>query len=155
MFKYSQDYELWSRASKFFDISNLPKPLILYRNHPGQVGRRFPEKQSNYVRLIHLEQLKTLSIEPTEEELNLHYLASRKIPRLGKSFSKKVNLWFKKLKKANQKNKIFPQKEFKKTLASYQERIQNTSLSFSSWAKGKIKMLFLNLYGELKRKVDI
>jgi len=39
LFKYSQDYELWLRVSKHFDVNNLQEPLYCHRIHrSGSIG---------------------------------------------------------------------------------------------------------------------
>lgn len=44
-FVYAQDYELWLRVSELFGIDNLPRVLLNYRVHEGQITSRKLGKQ--------------------------------------------------------------------------------------------------------------
>ena len=41
----AEDHDLWLRFSEIGRLANLPEPLLSYRRHPGQVGRRFHVEQ--------------------------------------------------------------------------------------------------------------
>jgi glycosyltransferase involved in cell wall biosynthesis len=34
-----EDYELWSRVAREFEVANIPEPLVLYREMPGSMSR--------------------------------------------------------------------------------------------------------------------
>ena len=47
-FKYAQDYELWSRCNKEFNISIIPKVGLLLRIHDKQISVQKKEEQNGY-----------------------------------------------------------------------------------------------------------
>ena len=51
-FKYTQDYELWSKLSKVGHIKNLKKELIYLRQHRNSVTRKYKTEQALYAFLI-------------------------------------------------------------------------------------------------------
>ncbi len=45
-FRHAEDYDLWLRASRMTEISNLPERLLLYRRSAGQVSQKFAQEQA-------------------------------------------------------------------------------------------------------------
>lgn len=45
LFATSQDYEFWTRLSRYGRIANLPQALVARRNHPGQIEHVMAERQ--------------------------------------------------------------------------------------------------------------
>lgn len=43
--RYSQDYDLFSRLAKDWELANLPVVLLLRREHPGRIGLSYKEEQ--------------------------------------------------------------------------------------------------------------
>jgi glycosyltransferase involved in cell wall biosynthesis len=41
-----EDYDLWLRLAEHFELANLPDPVVLYRQHPGQVSLVALEEQA-------------------------------------------------------------------------------------------------------------
>lgn len=39
-YEHAEDYELWSRCSKFFELANLPEVLVQYRQHSESIGHK-------------------------------------------------------------------------------------------------------------------
>lgn len=68
----AEDYDLWVRASKITKIASIPKVLVLYRVHPGNISMtKLAQNQAN-TRIIRDRLLKELGIIPTTNELSLH-----------------------------------------------------------------------------------
>ena len=71
-FRHAEDYELWVRLAAHSKLANLPEVLLRYRFHPQNVSHRHRDAQiatADKVRCIHL---RSLGIEPTEEEAAIH-----------------------------------------------------------------------------------
>lgn len=47
-FKRSQDYDLWCRLIQYGKVTNLPKPLLLYRISKRQITKKFQKEQFYY-----------------------------------------------------------------------------------------------------------
>ncbi len=52
LFTKSQDYELWSRMIELTDIANMPKVLVYYRTHKGQISMTSLTDQINFSSVI-------------------------------------------------------------------------------------------------------
>ncbi|MGH1590646.1 glycosyltransferase family 2 protein [Methylobacterium phyllosphaerae] len=69
----AEDYDLWVRASQYFDISNLDSKLLNYRLHKEQITSKNSgaiEKSSNESRRKALDNIK---VSYSRDELDLHF----------------------------------------------------------------------------------
>jgi glycosyltransferase involved in cell wall biosynthesis len=114
----SQDYGLWVRIPKPWQITNLPKVLTIYRIHTSQVTALHKQKQIDIAWEIQKEQLAGLGIFPTEKErlihLNLSGLVHHTLENLDQIFESRDYLL--KLNKANKKHKRYNKKAFRDVL---------------------------------------
>lgn len=82
----AEDYDLWARMSRSGPIWSLPETLVKYRVHiEGDTFRQavLADRTQQQVRKIYLAQLQQLGLDPTTEELELHYtLGNRKFVSL-------------------------------------------------------------------------
>ena len=69
-FKYSQDYELWSRCSKFGKLCIINKICLLYRTHNNQISTSKLDEQNALCSFIYARNLKELGINPNNECIN-------------------------------------------------------------------------------------
>ena len=49
-FRTSQDYELWSRVARIHAMTNLPEPLVDFRNHSTSISTKYTEPNVDKVR---------------------------------------------------------------------------------------------------------
>lgn len=77
-YKYSQDYELWTRISDFCQFSNIPHCLICYRYSDIQISSHHLEVQQETAFSIQIRQLKKYNITLTADEKYLFRLLTRK-----------------------------------------------------------------------------
>lgn len=70
----AEDYELWVRCARYFKIANIPKVLVLYRQHEMQKTKYETLKLINDAKKILYSQLSYIGILPSEEELDLLFL---------------------------------------------------------------------------------
>ncbi len=116
----AEDYDLWVRLSKFIHFANLSEILVLYRIHPDQHSN-FTENNGlflNSTLLIRTRQIKALKIEPTKQEIDTHQKISLGQLQQDDAFVKKTETWLLKLRIANQKQRLYPEPQFKQLLAS-------------------------------------
>ncbi|QQD11925.1 glycosyltransferase [Sphingobacterium sp. UDSM-2020] len=71
-FEFAEDYCLWSRISKKYDIENLPEYLTYYRIHQNNTSKKNYIVQRENTALIMLKQLKQIGITPSQDELLIH-----------------------------------------------------------------------------------
>jgi glycosyltransferase involved in cell wall biosynthesis len=118
---FSEDWDLWQRASRHFALANIPEYLIKYRIHPESVSRKNVERQKRAD-----EQLIQKALEPLgltnhplyqiHEEITLAntYNARDREPE----FIPRVQQWFREITAANQKTRIYKKKSLQKAMRS-------------------------------------
>ena len=114
----AEDYELWERISRTWEVTNIPEVLTGYRVHAAQTSVIKAEKQRQSVWAIQERILARLGVVPTEEERQLHldigvgwkFLCEQK--RVVES-----EQWLLKLERANRETTVFSPHEFRAVLA--------------------------------------
>ena len=136
-FKYSQDDELWIRASRYFPITNIEKVLLLYRIHEKRVSEVYHNIQKKNAEIVKINQLKNLGISSSKEELIIHQSINKPAYYKKEDFIDKVEVWLKKLKKQNKKTKFYQEKAFSKFISLRWLVIcyVNTDIGFWAWKK--------------------
>ncbi|MDR0427019.1 MAG: hypothetical protein LBH12_00290 [Dysgonamonadaceae bacterium] len=138
---YAEDYFLWSQIASKYSVANLFEVLILYREHSGSVSMQKENQQIETTKKILAYHLAKLNIQPTKEELDLHYLLVWKpsgIDILNRKERKKISAWVEKLKLQNEKYQIYDREYFNRKLNSRW-----------SWEK-KFHIVFLHLKSYFK-----
>jgi len=119
-FKHAEDFELWTRFSKYTELSNLATPLLKYRvleNSISRLADRDVAKRYTVIRNITKTYLAKLKINCNEEEYWLHFNLSTnsRIHESDIDFDS-LDHYFEKLIKANAKEHVFNDLELKKVL---------------------------------------
>lgn len=114
----AEDYELWERISKYWEIANIPEVLTFYRIHPAQTSTLKLEKQQAAIWAIQNRMLDQLGIVPTEDDMRLHLdigVGWRFQPDMERV--KDSERWLLRLEEANSSRRIFPEYAFRRVLA--------------------------------------
>ena len=117
-YQLGEDYELWERISREWDVTNIPEVLTYYRIHPMQTSRVKAIQQKASVWEIQKRMLVQLGIEPTQEERLLALdlgVGWHFIPEIERVLSSKM--WLEKLEAANHTKNIFISESFRQVLA--------------------------------------
>lgn len=78
-FRYSQDYELWSRCSKIGRLCVINKICLLYRMHSNQISTAKLSEQNKLCKFIYERNLEELKIENIDKYANiLLFISGRK-----------------------------------------------------------------------------
>lgn len=113
-FKYSQDYELWSRICTIANIYIIPKVCLKYRIHAAQISTAKVKEQNALCKEIYLNDLKRLSDKfSTEDTKYLFYLSKKSEEDISK---KEIKQFIKKVLKENNESKIYNNRSLKKVL---------------------------------------
>ena len=116
---FSEDWDLWLRASQHFPLANIPEYLLRYRIHGGSVSSRNVEPQKKVD-----EQLIQKTLEPLgladhplhhihkEIALATTYNARNREPE----FILQVLQWFREISTANQKTHIYDDQALQKAM---------------------------------------
>ena len=106
---YVEDYELWVRLMNRYRFANLPTPLLEYRLHDQQVGRRLNAHQKNAIEHIQNKLFTQLGIEPTQTEQAIHRKLSSGKPVDNFEELGIAERWLVTISKANLDSKVFDQ----------------------------------------------
>lgn len=114
---HAEDYDLWCRSSRCFQLANIGEVLLRYRIHGESVGgRKRGEKlaTASRVRSRHVE---SMGVKPTAEELSVHdALALWEIP-IDRTFLGRAADWLLQLREANCRQNCFVEPVFSSMLA--------------------------------------
>ena len=123
-YKCTEDYELWTRAIRHFNFSNIQDALYKYRIHFSQISNLHKDTQMAEIAKIRLKQLRDLGLEPTEEELAIHnairnsWMWVSEALKSNLDFAQRAEKWFYKIIQVNRKNKIYEEKALLNTLGT-------------------------------------
>jgi len=110
-FAFAEDYDLWTRCSRHFHLTNQSEVLYLYRHHAEQASRSARE-QERFSGLVMADELKHLGVTFTDEEMEFHKeISVWRIPA-SQSFADKTKLWLEKLVEANGRTHYYPEPAF-------------------------------------------
>lgn len=132
-YKYAQDHELWVRSSKYCKLANIGEVLLLYRIHNNQVWQRHRTDQIALARRIQLAQVKSLGIQPTADELNLHYALSMSNFEGTKDFVNQAHTWLSKIKAENEKTGSYDELALAKFLGQLWFSLGNAATKLEWW----------------------
>lgn len=113
-FPFAEDYELWTRALKYFKGANINEVLLNYRVHCMGVTSSRSEVQHDTARRVRKRILEKLDLF-SEENLNLHTEFSRSynLGQISTDTKKGLN-WLEKIYTANKEKKIYNQESMQK-----------------------------------------
>lgn len=78
-FRYSQDYELWTRCSKITNIYAIPKICLYYRMHNAQISTAKIEEQNKLCERVYLRNLEELNIENSKDKVKYMLYLNEKL----------------------------------------------------------------------------
>jgi len=121
---HAEDYALWVEALQHFDLANIGEVLHLYRQHPDQVTVRHLAAQTETIHGIRRNLLADLGVEASDDEFTLHsWLAAPTLHgartmglNVCRGLTEISEVWFAKLRDANEKKCIFPEPTFSRML---------------------------------------
>jgi glycosyltransferase involved in cell wall biosynthesis len=130
----TDDYLFIVESTKHCKLSSVPEALYRYRNHSAQVTQLQKEQQHRFARNIRLQQLQSLGLEPTEDEINLHESISMWQLEGDRDWVKKVGAWLVKLKSINLKNRKYPSSAFARVVGDYWFAVCTRNARLGLWA---------------------
>lgn len=115
-YKHVEDFELWTRIARLGKVANINKELLKYRWHDSNVSVVNNEVQEKLKNEIITNQLETLGIKPTKDDLYYHGITFR-LYQLGNKqhtdsiLIKNVSNWFSKLLQQNKTKEVYKQSD--------------------------------------------
>ncbi|MFB2892351.1 glycosyltransferase family 2 protein [Aerosakkonemataceae cyanobacterium BLCC-F50] len=118
----AQDWDLYCRGARHFQITNIPEVLVYYRWR--KYGKNLSDeelisKTYYYFYEIDKRNFQVLNLQPTEQEMLVHRRLGNLELKKDQDFVLEANKWLNKLFAANQIAKIYPQSTFLQVLAGY------------------------------------
>lgn len=144
-FPPAEDYELWVRIAAKHPVCILPKVLVDYRIHTTNTSSVQQQRSENGVKLNHKTQLEALGIEPTNEEIDLHYAIAFKKAE-SQDFLRKVSDWLQRIEVQNNITGSFDAKSLRYILA---HRWMKVCTSNGALGIQALKIYFKNPLAEL------
>lgn len=115
-FKYGQDMDLWDKCAMVCQMHNIDEPLIKYREHANQVGKKHRGEQkffSNSVRKNILKRSGLLKSSQVEEAHQYLCISSK----INRESLDRLQFWLSQLKSSNDKQKFYPEPIFSQVLS--------------------------------------
>lgn len=113
----AQDYDLWVRLARHAPLVNLPRPLVRYRLHAGQVGAADSAGQRATAQQVRRMQLGWLGLEPSASEMDLHLALSTSGFVASRDWLGQARAWLEKIAAANQRSGEYPARALRRILA--------------------------------------
>ncbi len=154
-FNYAEDYDLWVRCARHFELANLDQVLLYYRVHEDQIGNQRREEQHNYADQIRMRQLYELGLSPNSKEVKIHKALTSMNFKATKEFIEDANEWLLNIKFKNDKAQIYSNKEFSMVIANNWFEVCNAASSLGLWT---LKFFFksqLSNYAVLSKRRKI
>jgi glycosyltransferase involved in cell wall biosynthesis len=132
-----EDWELWQKASLYFNIVNIPEVLYKYRIHEESVCNLNKDVQYETAKKIRSRGLRQLGIEPTVEEEIMHHKIFTGKAEISKEFIIASERWLIKLIKANAVTVSYNAQYFGQYVARNWYNICNnaTELGWWTWSR--------------------
>jgi glycosyltransferase involved in cell wall biosynthesis len=133
-FEIAADYDLWVRAAGCTRFANLPRVLVRYRQHDGQLTarRRLMRGETDRVRVA---QLRRLGIAPTEGELALHGRLAGWDTEFARADVEDAERWLARLRAANAATGACPEPAFSRILGLRWFWVCTNSTRFGAWSR--------------------
>lgn len=169
-FNKAQDYDLWVRLSNQSGhlFANLPEPLIRHRTYPGNDRSRHRQEQQASANIVRKNILRTLGINCSKEEYDLHQFFLKFPRRMDKVTLYRCSKWLTVINNSNISKKIFERnalqdelrKRWKRLCLSVSEKLAMTPLLFlkSEWGQGSLanwidagRMVYRNIKNKIEK----
>ena len=116
-FRYSQDFDLWSRMIRNHQFANLQIPLLRLREHPAKISRAKRTEQQRFTNEIRARQIRRILPEATEDEIDALASAGRGDLPSGRPELDRLETCLLRLIAGNSECKIYEPQQFTEAAA--------------------------------------
>jgi glycosyltransferase involved in cell wall biosynthesis len=115
---HSEDWELWQKASRYFELANIPKFLLKYRLHPQNVSKSTDHLQMEAAKKLDSDALTLLGLDkhPLRSIHRDVSLVTFNAKNKDRNFLKDVRQWFYELQTANRLHKVYSEEALNRIL---------------------------------------
>lgn len=121
-FRYSQDFDLWTRMIARHRFANLPKPLMRLRNHSGRISRAKRVRQQRFSTLIRARQILRVLPDAECDEIKALTKAARGDMLQGSSEVEQLESVLLRVIKGNEIRGVYEPQSFRRAAAELFER---------------------------------
>jgi glycosyltransferase involved in cell wall biosynthesis len=106
---HSEDWELWQKASRYFELANIPAYLLKYRLHSQNVSKSTAHLQMETAKKLDTEALTLLGLEkhPLRSIHRDISLVTFNAENKDQQFLENVRHWFSELRTANRLHQVY------------------------------------------------
>ena len=143
LYRYSEDYEMWTRCADFGTPGILNEIVLKYRNaqKEDRITVRHAQEMQNCVENVQKKLFQRLGITPTKTDLQLNsFLLNGRKP-----YDLRYKKWMNKIFRQNKKHRIYDRKTMRKL---FHERWYNIVYYGIAYESGTVKRIryFLSFY---------
>ena len=132
-FKRTEDFDLWSRASEFFAMDNLPEVLIRFRVHGASVTSTTQDVMTQQTEKILARLLKRVGVEPTSEELKFHHIVGHGRRLYSRDDIERTEKWLSMICDRNREVGIHDAESLDKAIGMIWFRLCRNSTPLGAW----------------------
>lgn len=115
-FLHAEDMAMWDKCAMVCQMHNINEPLIKYREHANQIGKKYREVQKSFSNSVRKNILKRSGLlDPSQVEEAHQYL--RLPSHTTKESIEQLEFWLSQLKSSNDKQKFYPEPVFSQVLS--------------------------------------
>lgn len=118
-FKYSQDFDLWTRMLPHHRFANLPDPLMKLRDRPQRISRVKRNEQQVFSNILRGRQVRRLLSEVEEVDIEVLSKAARGDPLADSAALKALETLLVRLISANKEKKVYSPDAFGRAAADF------------------------------------
>lgn len=100
-YRHIEDFEIWGRAIRHMDFSNIQKVLLDYRLSPEQVCATYSTEQHESIAPLRLQLVQELGIDPTPDQQLLHEMVMNGSMPVESEWLDRAEQWLMQLESAN------------------------------------------------------
>lgn len=124
----AEDYALWVRIAKKYDLANLERVCLRYRLHTRKVSLTHKARNFEQADLIRRGLLEEMGLSPTEDELALHHEISRRFrTEFPQERLEEAGRWLKKIERQNDRSKTYEPEILRRVLSRRMAHITRVS----------------------------
>jgi hypothetical protein len=117
-FRHAEDYDLWSRASRFTTLANIPRALLHYRTHLDQVTSMHEAMQLEKAQLVRGRELMRLIPNLSPADLNLHQQIATSTFERDPATLSQIEAWLVRLLRQNEEMGAYSSASFRRAVGT-------------------------------------
>jgi len=144
VFNRTEDLDLWSRASEYIAMDNLPKVLVRFRVHDASVTSNAQDVMTRQTEKILTRSLEKIGIELKREEIKFHHVISRGRRVYSREHIEKAETWLSNIREKNRHTGVHDVEALDKAIGMIWFRLCSNSTPLGVWILSKYRKSVLS-----------